>query len=103
MGDKRALPVLIVKPNTVSKADIRRAEKQGFILIVECSEPESVRFVQPPMDADIPAQSAAALELLRVVMEKDSSTNVTVGFITKRWASILMNYLPPKEPRKAKP
>jgi hypothetical protein len=45
---KKAMLTLLVKTGTVSRRDIARAERLSFLCIVECSDPESSRFLEPP-------------------------------------------------------
>src|SRR5579859_2535047 len=61
-------PLFIVKPKTMQRRDIRRAEEQAGICIVECSDPESTRFLEPPPDAGLAIQARAALSLMRFVV-----------------------------------
>jgi hypothetical protein len=60
-------PLFIVKPGTMSRADIKRAEKLAAICVVECSDPDAVRFLEPPPDAGLDVQARAALSLVRLV------------------------------------
>jgi hypothetical protein len=70
-------PLFLVKPDTVSKEDIVRAEKQSGICIIECSDPESARFLEPPFDADIDVQARAALSLVRYISSQSSGVGTT--------------------------
>lgn len=72
MSDK-AKPLFLVKPNTMSRDDINRAETEAHIVIVECAEPEHVRLMDPPIDAQIDMQARAALDLMRVVATSASA------------------------------
>lgn len=94
MSDPKPLPVLIVKPKTISRADIKRAEEQGFLCIIECKEPESARFLEPPVHADIGPMAEAAVRLMRIVLS--SSATWTRGDLAKQWAHILLNEQMPK-------
>ena len=100
---KWALPLLIVKPGTVSKRDIARAEKSAFILIVECVEPESVRFLAPPPPATLSDQAAAAMELMRVVLRADAAAQWTSRDLARSWSRILTGESAPRGPEKVKP
>ena len=57
--DRKVL--FLVKPNTVSREDITRAEQLSMICIIECAEPESARFLEPPLDAGLDRQARAGL------------------------------------------
>ena len=59
---KEKKPLLIVKPGTVTKADITRAERMCGICIIESTEPENNRFAAaPPPDATANAFGALAV------------------------------------------
>ena len=66
MGDKLK-PLFVVKPKTMTRRDINRAEKHAGIIVVECEDPEQARFLEPPIDAEIDVQARGALDLMRVV------------------------------------
>lgn len=66
-------PLFLVKPGTISKEDIKRAERMACVCIVECSEPEAARYLVPPLQGDITAQGVAALKVLQWIAELDSS------------------------------
>jgi hypothetical protein len=61
-------PLFLIKPKSMSRRDIKRAEAGGFI-IVECSEPEAARFLEPPLMANLDEQARAGLWLMRFVTE----------------------------------
>jgi hypothetical protein len=82
-------PVFLVKPGTISPRDIKRTEKQAGICIVECSDPESARFLDAPLDQDIDAQAAAALRLMRFVVSHNE-TSFTKGTLMKWFLEVLM-------------
>lgn len=65
IGPVKAL--FVVKPKSMSREDIDRAEKECGIVIVECAEPDRIRLVDPPIDAGIDVQAKAAIELMRVI------------------------------------
>lgn len=102
MSDK-IMPVLIVKPNSLSRRDIARMEKAGFILVVECKEPEACRFLEPPSSTDIEPQARAALSLIRQVVNHSNDNPMwdknTIG---NWWAQILMAETKPKTVEKVK-
>jgi hypothetical protein len=58
---------------------MRRAEKECGIVIVECKEPNAVRLLEPPVDAEIDVQARAALSLARMLVHYDSAINTTFG------------------------
>lgn len=66
---------------------MRRAEKQTGLCIVQCTDPDAVRMLEPPIDAEIPAQARAALSLFRYI--KDTGTSNTSSTFYKgdllRW------------------
>lgn len=74
MSESRMKPLFLVKPGTMSRADIRRAEKLAGVCIVECADPEGSRYSDPPIDAEIDVQARAALSLLRVILRQESPT-----------------------------
>lgn len=67
-------PIFLVKPNTISKEDIKRAERMASVCIVECTEPEAARFLVPPPLGDISAQGVAALRVLQWVATNANGT-----------------------------
>lgn len=90
MSEKRHMPILMVKPGTVSKKDIELARNLGFILIIECDEPEAARFVEPPIPASMDDQTRACLDLFRYVM--DTGNRDTVFYkvdLVQRWVRAL--------------
>lgn len=70
----RLKPLFLIKPNSMSARDIRRAEKLAGICIAECEAPEAARFLEPPIDADIDVQARAALSLMRYIVTETSTT-----------------------------
>lgn len=91
-------PLFIVKPGTMSKRDILRAEKQAFICVVECSEPDSVRFLEAPPDAGLDVQARAALSLMRMVT--NGTGPYQRGELLKWFVDQILNYkaAPPAVP-----
>jgi len=92
-------PLFLVKPGTVSRRDIARAEKQSGICIVECSDTESARFCEPPLHANLDDQARAALSLLRMVLTQQS-VDFKRGDLTKWFAQALLDG---KRPEPVKP
>lgn len=93
MEEKKATllkPLFLVKPGTVSQKDIRRAERLTGIVFVECSEPDSARYMEPPLHVGIDAQSRAALSLVRIIM-KHPNADLNRGAITKWFVELLMD------------
>jgi len=89
-------PLLIVKPGTVSRKDINRAEQHGGICIIECMEPGEARFMEPPLQANMDSQSRAAMQLLRVVLNGRPDHVLGRGDLIKVFVDALMNEHPPK-------
>lgn len=73
----KARPLFIVKPKTMSRTDIRRAEKLTGICVVECDDPASVRLLEPPIDAEIGLQARAALKIFRMMVNGGQHNTVT--------------------------
>lgn len=92
---ERIKPLFLVKPKSMSPRDIRRAEKLAGICIVECAEPESARFLEPPIGAaSIPEQAQAALMLMRHVMAQGHSTSTFVKADLVKWFVDALMYQP---------
>jgi hypothetical protein len=88
---KRALPLFLVKKGTISPKDIRRIERLSLVCVVESTEPEAVRLLEPPVDADIPAQARAALHLFRWMKDTgDNNGSFAKRDIVKYFVDILM-------------
>ena len=99
---QRMQPLFLIKPKTISAKDIKRAEQRCGITIVECSDPETARFLEPPIDADIDAQARAALSLFRyIVRGTESPTTVFYGGNLIKWFTntLIEQPLPPRVPR----
>jgi hypothetical protein len=84
-------PMFLVKPGTVSRRDINRAEKHSGILIIECADPDAARYQELPLQYDLDDQARAALSLMRVVISSPSP-NFTRGELTKWFVEQLMNW-----------
>ena len=73
----RLKPLFLVKPKTMSARDIQRAEKLAGVCIVECADPETARFLEPPIDANIDVQARAALSLMRYIVKSTGNSTTT--------------------------
>ena len=89
----KAKPLFLVKPDTMSRADIRRAERLCGICIVECKTPDEARFLDPPLDAQIDVQARAALALTRIVVQHQETT-FTRSTLLKWFVSHLTDQAP---------
>lgn len=69
---KQLKPLFVVKPGSVSRKDIMRAERHSGICIVECAEPEAARYQELPIMHNLDDQARAALSLLRMVIHSQS-------------------------------
>ena len=56
--------LFLVKTGSISKDDIKRAERMTGVCIVECEDPGAARFMVPPPVADITLQADAAMRVL---------------------------------------
>jgi hypothetical protein len=91
VGEIKWHPLLIVKPKTMSRTDIRRAEKLGGICVVECADPETARFVEPPVHMGGDAMAVAAVSLVRYVLAQSSgSVTITPNQIARWYVDILL-------------
>lgn len=86
----RLQPLFLVKPGTVTRADIRRAEKLGGICIIECADPESARYSEPPLEAQLDVQARACLSLLRMIL-RSPGVDFKRGDMTKFFIEALLN------------
>lgn len=82
-------PLFVVKPKTMTRADIRRVEKHCGITVVECSEPDAVRYLEAPPTSSQDEVSAAALSLLRFMMNS-GHVEFKRGDITKFIVDMLL-------------
>lgn len=85
-------PLFLVSPKAISARDIRRAEQECGICIVECSDPETARFLEPPIDAEMDVQARAALSLMRYITANTSGTSTTfyASTLTKFFVDALL-------------
>lgn len=91
-------PLFIVKPGSMSRNDISRAERQAGICVVECAEPDAVRFLDSPPDAGMDLQARAALSLTRMIT--NSPGPFQRGELLKWFVDQLLNFkaTPPSVP-----
>jgi hypothetical protein len=83
-------PLLLVKPKTMSRQDIRRAEKLGGICVVECAEPETARFVEAPLHVGTDALAGAALALVRFLQGQPQGSNFGRNEIAKWYVDFIL-------------
>jgi hypothetical protein len=88
---KMLKPLFLVKPGSVSRKDIARAEKHSGICIVECSEPETARYQELPMAYDLNDQARAALSLMRMVVSANT-VDFKRGDLTKWFIDALLQW-----------
>lgn len=99
-------PLFIVKPKTISRRDIKRAEEHAGICIVECSDPDSTRFLDPPPAADLDVQARAAISLMRMI-NKSSAVQFQRSELNKWFVDMMLDWkaqpatVPPVQPPKA--
>lgn len=87
-------PIFLVKPGTVSKEDIKRAERMACVCIVECTEPEAARFLIPPPVGDISAQGIAALKVMHWLSTK-ADTTVYKSTLTNFFTQLMVEQATP--------
>jgi hypothetical protein len=102
--EQRMKPIAILPAGDMTPADIAELRSNG-ICVVECKNPNGVRFCQPP-PAGYSIQEQAAIQLATVIL----NTNKTWSMMESRnlYAQILMRGTPlegrpPEAPRKVKP
>ena len=66
--------LFLVKTGTISREDIQRAKDECGVTIIESSEPDEARFLEPPVSATIDDQASAALATIRMVVNADKSS-----------------------------
>jgi len=98
---QKVKPLFIIKPHSMVLKDIRRAERLAGIVIAECSDPESIRLVEPPIHAEVPAQARAALRLMRYVIHYPSNNaggdmNFSRHHLMQKFLTWLVEEEPPK-------
>jgi hypothetical protein len=95
MPEGKLCPLFLIKPGTVSRKDIRRAERFCGICIVECAEPESARYSEPPLGADLDEQARAALSLMRMIISSPSP-DFKRGDLTKWFVNEILTHKRPE-------
>lgn len=78
--------LFLVKTGTMSKEDIKRAERMTGVCIVECEDPATARFLVPPPVADITTQADAAMKVLTWIAGLNDSTvfrSQITGYFTR--------------------
>lgn len=98
---KGKLPMFLVKPGTVSQKDIRRAERFCGVCIIECADPDSAKYSEAPLGADLDEQARAALALMRIIIASDSPT-FHRGDLTKWFVAQLLSNRKPDSVAKVK-
>jgi hypothetical protein len=101
MSDKLK-PMFLVKPKSVSRRDINRAEKQCGVCIIECSDPESSRYSEAPMGADLDAQAQAALSLMRTIVSANQ-TDFKKSELTKWFVDQILTWNRPAHIQRTTP
>src|ERR1017187_4305303 len=69
----RMQPVIISPVGAVSKADMRRLNRNGFV-VVEAKDPSAVRFMEPPPEG-YNTQEKAAIALCRYLLSNENGLN----------------------------
>ena len=87
-------PLFLVKPGSVTRRDISRAERLAGICIIECAEPESARYQELPMSYDLNDQARAALSLMRNIMTSPVADFKRAG-LTKWFIEALLGWQRP--------
>jgi hypothetical protein len=94
MMDEKLRPLFLIKPGTMSRKDIGRAERMCGICIAECSDTDSARYSEPPLGADLNEQSRAALSLMRKVLSSPSA-DFKRGELTKWFVEEILTWQRP--------
>ncbi len=92
--NKKLRPLFLTKPKTISREDIKRAERLCGICIVECAEPDATRFCEPPIGMDLDTQARAALTLMRTIVNHESQ-NFSRAELTKWFVKELISWNQP--------
>lgn len=101
MSDKLK-PMFVIKPKTMSRRDINRAEKACGIVIIECAEPEDARFLEAPIDAEIDIQARGALDLMRVIVT-GTTTHYSRDWMVTWFVNALMRERKPEPVKRIAP
>ena len=81
-------PVIILPPGKMSDEDKDRLRGIG-LCVVECEEPDLVRFMEPPVGT-YEAMELALIELSRKVLGADPNTNFSASDLSKLYVQILL-------------
>lgn len=90
----KSLPLFLIKPKSMSEADIKRAERRCGIIIVECEDADAARFLEQPISAPLDEQARASLELMRVVMSHPENQQYGKSWLVNWFCKTLMNNKP---------
>ncbi len=101
---KKAKPLFLITPGSMTPRDIRRAEKECGIVIAECKDPTQVRCLEPPIDAEISVQARAALALARMLVNYEGHSAITFnkGELVQFFTRALINSDQPQHVTKVK-
>lgn len=94
MAELVLMPLFLIKPGTMKRADINRAKKMSGVCIVECSDPESARFLEPPIGGNVEEHARAALQLFRLVLRQQEQT-FSRATLTKWFCDALLDETKP--------
>lgn len=94
--DGKLMPLFLIKPGSMKRRDIIRAEKQSGICIVECAEPEAARYQELPISYNLDDQARAALSLMRSVISSPT-VDFKRGDLTKWFVDALLSWNQPKQ------
>lgn len=99
-------PVLMIEPGSMTRADIGRMERRGGIIVVECSNPDTTRFADPPGHLDMDEHARAAMSLVRWIHAKDPQFSTNNGTAIQFYVRALLEGKRPQSVsavKKAKP
>lgn len=82
-------PLFLIKPGTIKKEDIARAERHAGVCIVECDDPEGARFLSQIPAGDITAQGYAALKVIEWISSLNDTT-IYKSQITQYFTSLIV-------------
>lgn len=85
-------PVIVLPPGVMSKRDMKRLNDNDFC-VVECKEPERVRFCEPP-PLGYSVQEKAAIQLSRRLLAAKNSWNINRKDLCEILADCLMEGWP---------
>lgn len=85
---KRIKPTIILPTGLMSRDDIELLRQDGFFCVVECNDPDQVRFLEPPPDG-YDRMELAAIELCRVLLRKNN-IQLSRGELSSMYVDILM-------------